>query len=78
MANSLAQILEIKDLIDSKQFSSAKMKLKNLKSNLELKKLFEFHEIITKLNISIIIRVYERKSSLPDRFKLVSNCLKIF
>ncbi len=46
MTNSLGQILEIKDLIDSKQFSEAGKKLKKLKSNLELKRLFEFQILV--------------------------------
>ena len=46
MTNSLGQILEIKDLIDSKQFSEAGKKLKKLKFNLELKRLFEFQIIV--------------------------------
>ena len=46
MTNSLGQILEIKDLIDSKQFPEAERKLKELKSYWELKRLFEFQILV--------------------------------
>ena len=46
MNDSLGQILEIKDLIESKQFSEAKKELKNLKSYYELKRIFEFQILI--------------------------------
>jgi hypothetical protein len=46
MNDSLGQILEIKDLIESKQFSKAKKELKNLKSYYELKRIFKFQILI--------------------------------
>jgi len=53
MTDSLGQILEIKDLIDSKQFSEAKKELKNLKSYYELKRIFEFQILIQNKTINI-------------------------
>ena len=46
MNSSLGQILEIKNLIDTKQFSQAKSKLKNLKSYNKLMRLFEFQILV--------------------------------
>jgi tetratricopeptide (TPR) repeat protein len=46
MASNLGQILAIKKLIDTKQFREAKMKLKLLQSDWELKRLFKFQILV--------------------------------